>query len=58
VRLVERKQALLDLREIYFYIAADSEQAADRFLVELEATYERLLQMPRIDLDPILRELE
>ncbi|MCB9767395.1 MAG: type II toxin-antitoxin system RelE/ParE family toxin [Candidatus Omnitrophica bacterium] len=48
MRLVKRKQALLDMRDIYFYIAADSEQAADRFLVELEAAYERLLQMPRI----------
>lgn len=45
-RLTRRPRAVTDIIEIADYIAADSPEAAERFLAAAEATFQGLLEMP------------
>ncbi|MCA9445327.1 MAG: type II toxin-antitoxin system RelE/ParE family toxin [Candidatus Omnitrophica bacterium] len=48
MRVVKRPLARLDTLEIYAYLAEESEMAADRFLENLDKSYNRLLEFPLI----------
>ncbi|KAF0233568.1 MAG: plasmid stabilization system [Desulfovibrionaceae bacterium] len=60
--ILARPQAQADLDDIWWYIAQDNPDSADRFLGEIEQRCNALLQFPRMgvsrdELMPLLRSL-
>lgn len=48
VRLLKRPEAENDLDDIWFYIAQDNPQEADRFLDQIQATLLTLVEFPHM----------
>lgn len=48
VPLIKRPQARLDLLETYYYLACDSENAAERYLESAERTFQQIATMPML----------